>query len=234
MSEHIIEIDDIRVKYVIERKETKTIKFKIYPDLTIKAIVPFSISEEEVHERIENRQQWIKKNIAFFSENRTKDKKRLISGSSIYYLGKQYRIRIQESPKNEIKLVGKYLVVGCKSQDSRIVEGVIDKWYRIHAQTYFMKIAEKCLLKLEKYGISMPTINIRRMKTRWGSCVSNKNKIILNIELIKKSRICIEYVIMHELCHLKYPNHNIQFYTFFSIVMPDREARKKRLEGLRL
>ncbi len=72
-------------------------------------------------------------------------------------------------------------------------------------------------------------IKIRQMKTRWGSCNPYKSYINLNIELIKKPKICIEYVIFHELTHLIYPDHSSKFYEYLSLYMSDWEKRKEIL-----
>ncbi len=70
------------------------------------------------------------------------------------------------------------------------------------------------------------------MKTRWGSCNTQKGFINLNLELIKKTKICIEYVIFHELVHLIYPNHSKEFYKYLTLYMPDWEERKEKLEDV--
>lgn len=229
-----IEIDGTAREYLIERKPTKTIKYKVYPDLTIKVIVPNTLSMEQIQTRINRRRSWIRKSLEFYSQSNYRNVNRYQQGSTVYYLGKQFRIKVLIDKEESIKLVGRFLVVTLKSKESDRIEFLIDAWYRTHAIQYFNKITTKLLTKLSKYGINQPIIQIRNMKSRWGSCIQNKHKIILNLLLIEKSSICIEYVIMHELCHLKYPNHNTKFYTFFSIVMPDWKIRKEKLEKLKL
>jgi len=234
MDSNFIEINGVQREYLIERKNTKTLKYKVYPDLTIKVIVPESITIEEIQSRILKRKSWIRNSLEFYLQNKNNVVNELLSGSTIKYLGKQFRLKIVDTPDESIKLIGKYLVVNVKNKDNKRIEALIDEWYREHAVIYFNKIITKCLKKVGKYDINQPTMFIRKMKSRWGSCIQSKNKIIINSNLIKESTMCIEYVIMHELCHLKFPSHNTQFYTFLSIVMPDWRLRKGKLERLLL
>lgn len=83
---------------------------------------------------------------------------------------------------------------------------------------------------IEKYHIKKPDIQIRTMKARWGSCIRDKNMIILNYELIKAPRFCIDYVVLHELVHFKYRNHDANFYAFLTALMPDWKQRKGILD----
>ncbi|MDT3740736.1 MAG: SprT family zinc-dependent metalloprotease [Candidatus Kapabacteria bacterium] len=229
-----LEIDGLLRQYQIELKKTKTIKYKVYPDLTIKVIVPETLSLNEIQIKIGKRKNWIRKSLKFYSNHQNKTISDYKSGSTIKYLGRQYRLKIIESIDENIKLTGKFLVLNVKSKDLRNLENMIEKWYKSHAIEYFNKIILKCLSKLNKYDISQPNLHIRKMKSRWGSCIQTKNKVILNSNLIIESSHCIEYVIMHELCHLKYPFHDNQFYTFLTIVMPDWKIRKNKLENLTL
>lgn len=234
MEKGILTINGMSREYLIERKRTKTIKYKVYPDITIKVIVPETMSIDEIQIRIDKRKTWIRKSIEFYNQNKITTFSEFKSGSTIKYLGKQYRLKLIQSEVEKIKLVGKYLVLNVRIKEQKRIETLIEEWYKEHATQYFNRIILKCLEKLKKYGIDTPTMFIRKMKRRWGSCIQSKNKVIFNSSLIKESSQCIEYVIMHELCHLKYPNHNNQFYTFFSIVMPDWRLRKCKLEKLKL
>ncbi|MDI3478706.1 MAG: hypothetical protein PWQ59_2231 [Thermoanaerobacterium sp.] len=89
---------------------------------------------------------------------------------------------------------------------------------------------DKLYMAIEKYGIKMSDIQIRTMKARWGSCIRDKNIIILNYELIKAPKFCIDYVVLHELIHFKYKNHDSNFYAFLTALMPDWKQRKEILD----
>lgn len=82
----------------------------------------------------------------------------------------------------------------------------------------------------QKYGVGVPKIRIRDMKTRWSSCLTQKGIITLNKRLLEVPRNCIEYVVMHELCHFIHPNHSKNFYLFLSVLMPDWRERKSVLD----
>ena len=81
-----------------------------------------------------------------------------------------------------------------------------------------------------KYQVPKPRIMIRIMKARWGSCWKVANTILLNFELIKAPKYCIEYVVLHELIHFLHRNHDQQFYVFLSALMPDWKQRKAILD----
>ena len=110
------------------------------------------------------------------------------------------------------------------------IENLLYAWYKFLAERKFENILDNCLEKLTKYDIVKPEFKIKKMKSRWGSCNAFKKQLLLNTELIKAPTHGIEYVVMHELCHLKYPNHDKKFYGFLNVVMPDWRQRKERLE----
>lgn len=95
----------------------------------------------------------------------------------------------------------------------------------------FNEILDRLYPLIEPYGIKKPAVRIRTMKSRWGSCLVNKGIITLNRKLLAKPVECIEYVVMHELCHFIHPNHSKQFYEFMGRLMPDWKERKGRLNG---
>lgn len=82
---------------------------------------------------------------------------------------------------------------------------------------------------MAKYRIKVPEIEIRKMKSRWGSCFWTKNKIVLNLSLIKVPILCTEYVVVHELSHFKFQNHSKNFYNFISLFIPDWNERRRIL-----
>ena len=110
------------------------------------------------------------------------------------------------------------------------IEKVYYKWLKEYAIGILTELVKKYQTELKKYNIKVPKIEIRQMKSRWGSCLPSNNKVIFNLNLIKTPICCIEYVVLHELSHFKYPNHSKSFYNFVTIFMPDWNTRKKILD----
>ena len=122
-----------------------------------------------------------------------------------------------------------YLNVKDKSNFAR-KERLMADWFRTKAEMNIQASLDRIYPVIEKYGIKKPEIQIRVMKARWGSCIKGKNILLLNFELIKAPKFCIDYVVLHELIHLKYRNHDAEFYNFLTALMPDWKQRKEILD----
>lgn len=129
------------------------------------------------------------------------------------------------------KGLGYFMINTCNPRDSERVKKLLDDWFHKHSRAAILSRLERCYDHLRKFDVPYPTsIKFRRMAKRWGSCGKNGN-ILLNPDLTRASVYCIDYVITHELCHLKYPNHGKDFYRLLEISMPDWKRRKMRLES---
>ena len=124
---------------------------------------------------------------------------------------------------------GKFIEV--HTSDKSKVKVLIKEWYLLHAKSKFKEISQPLIDKFKKHKVEPDSIVFREMPTRWGSCTP-KGKIILNPELIKAPKGCIEYVIIHELCHLIYHDHTQKFIDLQTKEMPDWEKWKSKLENL--
>jgi predicted metal-dependent hydrolase len=107
---------------------------------------------------------------------------------------------------------------------------LLDEWYREKAQKTYKESLEKMYPLVQKYGVQKPIVDVRLMKARWGSALTDKNTIMLNTELIKAPKYCIDYVVLHELIHFKYNDHSESFYQMLYSLMPDWEKRKAILD----
>jgi len=145
------------------------------------------------------------------------------------YLGRQYQLKVDESELESVKLKGKFIVV--KTHDKSRVKQLVNNWYLEHARSKFHTTALPLIEKFKKYKVEPSSIVLREMATRWGSCTP-KGKIILNPELIKAPKGCIEYVIVHELCHLIHHDHTQKFIDLQTKEMKDWEKWKIKLERL--
>lgn len=232
MTQHVIIYGEKKIRFSLERKQRKAMKICVMPDMSVSVSAPHDSSLEKVLQKVQKRAPWIARQINYFESFMPKEPpKKFISGETHHYYGRQYRLKVTKANRQGVKLKGKYIYVYSQRPDSRPrTRRLLNEWYRQRAVQMFAAIAGRCYERLEKYGITLPAIDVKTMKSRWGSCVHNKGRIGLNTELIKAPSHCTEYVIMHEMCHLKYPNHTKKFYSFLSLVLPDWQKRKERLE----
>jgi len=214
---------------IVKRKNVKNIYLKVTPNLEVILTVPYEIKEEFLNKFIEKKRDWIEKKLAFFASN-LNIKKEYVSGENFEYLGKNFILKVIESKEELVKIDGNYCFLYVKEKNNfKKKQKIIENWYRKEAKKLFQEIVNKYVKIVDK---KPSKITIRKMKTRWGSCNFSTSHITLNLELIKKSTECIEYVIFHELAHLIYPNHSKQFYNYLAIYMPDWKKRREKLNSI--
>jgi predicted metal-dependent hydrolase len=191
---------------------------------------PEKRSIPEIERALKKRARWIIRQQAHFEQFQPLPApRRYVSGETHRYLGRQYRLQVRQGPSPEARLVGRFLWVSTAVPgNTSLIAAAVQSWYREHAGVVFERRLKVCHEKAEQHGIPLPVFQIRKLKTRWGSCGKN-HKIFLNPELIRLPTPCIDYVITHELCHLKVHKHNGDFYTLLSRCMPDWASRRERL-----
>ena len=155
--------------------------------------------------------------------------KKYISGETHLYLGRQYLLRVSLDKRNEVKYKGRYIHIVTTEKSN--AKNLLKEWYRLRAKEKIAEIAEPIIERFKKYNVEPTGIYIQEMETRWGSC-TKKGRIILNPDLIKAPKPCIEYIITHELCHLVHYNHSNKFLALQTKEMPDWAKWKRKLEVL--
>lgn len=221
-----------RIPFDLEFRDRKRLKISVDPNQTVTVVAPVGRTVEEVLERVQKRAAWIARQRAHFDKFQPlTPPRRYVAGETHLYLGRQYRLKLIEDEIASVKLVGRFFRVHLPDRDdTEKVRCLLDDWYRGHARDIFARRLEVCLDSARSLGASQPEIVVRQMTKRWGSC-TKAGRILLNTELVKTPLHCIEYVIMHELCHLKFHNHSREFYRLLARCMPDWEQRKHRLES---
>ncbi|MFQ5419980.1 MAG: YgjP-like metallopeptidase domain-containing protein [Anaerolineae bacterium] len=131
----------------------------------------------------------------------------------------------------QVKLTRGRLFVHTPNPQPEQVKTLLTGWYRRHARRVFTARLDACFPRVAKYGLAYPRLEIRNMEKRWGSCTA-EGKILLNLRLIQAPKPLIDYVVMHELCHLKEHHHGAAFYALLDRAMPDWQARRQRLNEL--
>jgi len=213
----------------IIKKDVKNITLKVRPNGEAILTAPNSANDEHIKFIMQKRAKWIAQKRAFFASFKMPEKE-YVSGEDFRYLGRSYRLKVVQSKEERVKLQRGYLEIFVKDKsDLKRKENLVYEWYYEKATLYFFNILQE-FNKIVKQDIK--SVKIRQMKTRWGSCNPYKSYINLNIELIKKPKACIEYVVFHELAHLLYPDHSRKFYDYLTLYMPDWQKRKEILERI--
>ena len=218
------------INFRLEYSDRKSLGITVTPEMEVLVKAPKDTSMEKVKEKIRKKAPWIIKQQSFFLSFQPKTPQRkYISGETHLYLGRQYRLLIQIGKEEFVKLQGKFIIV--ETTEKAGVKNLLNNWYLQNARIKLPLIASPFIDRFKKYKVEPSSFVLREMPTRWGSCTS-KGKIILNPELIKAPKGCIEYVIIHELCHLIHHDHTQKFVDLQTKEMKDWEKWKMKLEKL--
>lgn len=219
-----------QLSFEVSLSARKTLAISVHPDLQIEVKAPIIATQDEIREKVKKKAAWIIRQIDYFEGflPRTPDRK-YVSGETHRYLGKQYQLKVVLAHDESVKLQTGLIVVSGYDTSAIRVRQLLTRWYYKHAKQKIEARYHEILPSFKKYGLEAREIRFKRMETRWGSC-NVKQAIVLNPELIKAPIRCIDYVIVHELCHLKHHNHGAKFYQMLDIMMPDWQKWKQRLE----
>lgn len=220
------------IEFEVTRRNRKTLAISVHPDKSVWVVAPFDAPNDSIREKVLKRADWIiKQQLDFQSMEKTTVERKYIAGETHWYLGKQYRLKFVSSDEKRITLQNRYfLIEGTREPEE--VKKLLENWYTEHAEARFKNYVDAWWPKLGGANPS-PSISVRRLEKRWGSCTA-KGQLILNLDLIKTPSPCIQYVIVHELCHLFQHNHGPKFIALLDKQMPDWRKRKERLERLEL
>lgn len=220
------------IHFDLIRKNVKNVNLKIRPDSTVIISANKRVPYEYIEQLVLKKAPWIlKKTIHFDQERCLKNKRDYLSGETFHYLGQPYRLEVLPANNGEAVYLDKnqiFILVKDAGDFSR-KEQLFNHWLKESAKTIFHDSLDKMHAEVTRYGIKRPTITVRTMKTRWGSCSFKKEKITLNTELIKNPCECIDYVVLHELAHFLHQKHDAKFYNFLAKIMPDWKERKQIL-----
>ena len=235
MENIIIDLGPINgnVTVSVIRKNIKNVHLKVFRDLSIVISVPNQVPDEWINEFLQSRTKWIDTQITKYRKSSGYNNLLSVnSGTSTQILGKDMRIYKIPSLENSVDIDEKKVNLFLKEPiDDTKTQRIFSKWWRNTAARIFENEMNAMYDRIyKKYSVPRPKIVIRKMKTLWGSCSPLKSKITLNEYLLKADIRCIQYVILHELTHLLYPNHNKDFYDFLTIQMPDWKERKIQLD----
>ncbi len=220
--------DTIRyeVRFLASRR---TLAIEVHPDSRVLVRAPLGCPEALIAERIQRRAGWISRQLAEFERYRPRTPPRqYVNGESHLYLGRQYRLKLVSGDAASVKRARGQLLVSLPGEPGpERVKMLLHRWYLDRARTVFTEVLDASLLQFK--NVRHPRLIVRAMQSRWGS-LSRAGTMTLNVNLVRAPRPCIEYVVVHELCHTKHRDHDARFFKLLGQVMPDWEQRKQRLE----
>jgi len=227
-----ITVANIPVEVV--KKNIKNMHLSVLPpNGTVRVSAPLSVSDESISMFVRLKIGWIKKQQEKFANQPRQSERKFVSGETLYVWGKQYFLQVDYSYKgNSIKLIGdKAILTVRKESTPKQRENFVNEWYRGLLKAEIEKRLPKWQ---ETTGLQCNSWQTKYMTTRWGTCNVNTKKIWLNLQLAKKPFECLDYVILHELVHLKEKKHNPGFIALMDKYMPYWRGMKKLLNDSKL
>lgn len=207
-------------------------RIHVHPNGLVEVETPPETTLSEAKQALLKRAQWVSRHLREIEARRADILERdYVSGETVFYLGRRYMLKVNECSQPEpVKLLRGKVCIGLASPSKQTVKAALDSWYQNRAKIVFRRRIEAVTGRLS-WIKEVPALSVRPMTTQWGSC-SPSGRIALNPHLIKTPTRCIDYVLIHELCHLKEHNHSAQFYRLLGRTMPDWEKVKASLDGM--
>lgn len=217
---------------IVERKSIKRIRLKVFPDGTVKLSAPRHLSNAVIDDFLQSKAQWVEKSLNYFERYRADEAETVInSGASTRMLGRQYKLSVSAANFYKIEQRGDCIYIYTPAgEDQAALQKQFERWWQKRSRAYFLEVIDRLHSVVAKYGVDKPSLQVRKMRTRWGSCSRQHHKINLNSYLFKAPPPCIDYVVLHELIHFLYPRHDRDFYDFLTVQMPDWKERKRILD----
>lgn len=214
----------------LKRSTRRTLAISVLPDGKVQLVAPSDASEKAIAEKVAKRSKWILTQQRAFQEmNAVRPAPRFCNGATHRYLGRQYRLKISRGPAPRIKLIGGYFdVIAVTGAESEVRE-LVANWFRERAREQLSTRLQSWRDWCRRRKLPQPKLCLRSMPRRWGSAHRN-GRIYMNPDLVHAPPVCIDYVVAHEVCHLRFPSHGPEFYRQLDQAFPGWRAIKKRLE----
>ena len=218
----------IRYNVILSRR--RSISIIVRPDKSVTVRAPLRTSLKSIERFVQLKSAWIQKHLNNNPGIKlANNDKKYVDGEIFLYLGKEYKLQKNVSAEQFVKLNGELLEVGQEDlTDTSRTRFLLARWYILTARKDLTERLRDILSRNRELRFEPSGLVIRQLKSRWGSC-SSKGKITLNSELVKLDPVLIDYVIIHELCHLKHHNHGPDFHRLLGGLIPEYKSLRKDL-----
>ncbi|MDF2609771.1 MAG: hypothetical protein K0R92_1245 [Lachnospiraceae bacterium] len=223
------------IPFQIEYRKRRTMEIRIQPPDNIKVLVPAGLSKDIIIREVKGKADWICKKLEEYHGVEYKViKKAYMDGETFLYLGSSYQLRIIETKYKtpRVNLLQDTVCIYTSTRDEDELKNALEKWYRLRMKEV---IAERIRYYQQFFKMTPSGIVIKEQKKRWGSCTSER-KLLFNWRLVMAPVSVIDYVVVHEMCHMKHMNHSKDFWNLVEVILPDYKERKKwlKLNGIML
>lgn len=236
MTEFSIAYGDQRIPYLVRiqpERKIHRVAIHVEPDGRVIVDAPTQATPSKIKTAVAARARWINKQVNEARQRMANVLPRdYVSGESLLYLGRRYRLRvsIEEVDAVAVRLKGSFIEVRIAEWNGETIKAALLGWYRERAKAVFLSRLEPMVASLRWLG-QVPPIRLQAMKVQWGSC-SPSGRLTLNPLLVRAPWECIDYVLLHELCHLKEHNHSKRFFRMLDAHMPSWRTTKVKLDNL--
>ena len=225
------------IEFNVEFKNRKTMSISVEPPKKITVVAPVGTSEKEIKESVKSKGAWIVQKLFEFRNIESKRVNReFVNGESFMYLGRNYslQIHVDENLQNgsSVKLFRGKFHVYVKEKNDELIKKAMEAWYREKTDEQ----VKKRIKYYQKFFNKEPSaIKVKEQKKRWASCTSN-NELLFNWRCVMAKSTALDYIIVHEMCHMYYMNHSQEFWNLVASIIPDYEVRKDWLRdyGIRM
>lgn len=226
------------IEYAIQRtNRRKSIAITVRPDMSVSVAAPKGSRRALIAGKVREKADWVVRQQERIRSNGRQAGKDCVSGESFRYLGRQYQLKVEQrstTPSQALATMTRgYLVVPVARRWNRgrrqaAVQRALVEWYRARAVHQIRAAVDQLA---ERLGVDVGTVEVREMKTRWGSGGAD-GRVRFNWRIVMAPKRLLEYVVAHELCHIRHHDHSREFWRLLSRVMPDYEQRRRELEKL--
>lgn len=236
LSSHSLRYGEETIAYQVRRQPARTvnrISIHVDPNGDVLVDAPVMVSDTAIRVAVKKRARWIQGHVASFRQSGALALPReYVSGESFMYLGRRYRLKViaVDPQAAGVRLWGGYIEIRVTAKQPGVVRAALEHWLRARAKIVLGDRLEAVCSRL-RWVHGTPNTRFQAMKVQWGSC-SPQGRLTLNPFLVKAPKECIDYVLLHELCHIQEHNHSARFYRLLDRHLPEWRLRKLRLDNL--
>ncbi len=219
------------IEIEVVKKDIKNMHLNVLPPAgRVRISAPYGTSDDAINLFAVKKISWIKKRVEKFKSQQRQTEREYITGESHYLWGRRYKLEVRYSNKgNSIEVKGNKMILTVREKSTRQQrENYVNEWYRAELKDKFPPLVKKWE---ENIGVKANAVTVKNMLTRWGTCNPKSKRVLVNLQLAKKPIKCLEYIVIHELVHLREKNHTNRFIEYMDTYMPAWRVVKDELNS---